>query len=112
MAAQFMATNGDLFLGLRSWRILAINSFPVPVSPEIKTVASVLAYRDIRARSSIMVRLSPTRRLIGATFRELKLGSKYQSRSEASWLGGPMASARDESALFDSTSVPLRTGAD
>jgi len=40
-AAQLSATNGRFFRGLFWWIALATSSLPVPVSPWIRTVASV-----------------------------------------------------------------------
>src|SRR5207249_12010382 len=41
IAAQLTATNGPLRRGESSWTVRATNSLPVPLSPAMKSVASV-----------------------------------------------------------------------
>ncbi len=43
MAPQLTTTKGPLLRGLRAWISLAISSLPVPVSPVINTLMSVVA---------------------------------------------------------------------
>jgi hypothetical protein len=58
-----------------------------------------------------MARLSPTMRLIGATFRKLQADSKCQLRDCISRVSGRMDSTGDERAFFASTPELLATGA-
>lgn len=87
---------------------MAINSFPVPDSPQIKTGASVFAYRVIRCRRSIIVELPPTRRSIDFRFRELQLDSKIQSRDDVSRSSESSEWAADVNDLIEVIEVPFQ----
>ena len=52
MAAQLTGTNGRSARRLLAWTALATSSLPVPLSPVIRTVASVGAILTIRPRTS------------------------------------------------------------
>ena len=56
-----MDTNGLSRRPLPAWIALATSSLPVPLSPMIRTVASVGATLTIRARTSPIASESPTR---------------------------------------------------
>src|ERR1035438_8014345 len=60
MAAQFKEINGRFLRGLILWMARAINSFPVPVSPRISTVASVGATTSTCLVTLFMAVLPPT----------------------------------------------------
>ncbi len=51
MAAQLMATNGRSARGLLRWMAWATSSFPVPLSPWIRTVESVGATRRMNSNT-------------------------------------------------------------
>ena len=51
-AAQLIATNGPCRRRLSSWICRATSSLPVPLSPSISTVKSVVATRSMRSRSA------------------------------------------------------------
>ena len=57
MAAQFRVMNGSCLRGLILWIARAINSLPVPVSPRIRTVASVGATTSTCAITRLMAAL-------------------------------------------------------
>ena len=60
MAAQFNLMNVRLCRSLRLWSARAINSFPLPVSPKIRTVESVAAsFRFGRPEDRDLVTSSP-----------------------------------------------------
>ncbi len=60
MAAQLTTTNGLSLLALLRWMALAINSFPVPLSPRINTRPLDGAADKICSRSILIALLSPT----------------------------------------------------
>ena len=60
IAAQFTSTNGDLFLFDCSCMLLATNSFPVPFSPVINTLASLGATLAIISLTANIPADSPT----------------------------------------------------
>ena len=59
-AAQFTATKGLAARGLPRWMARAISSLPVPVSPEISTVALARLAHAIRPKTCCISGLSPT----------------------------------------------------
>jgi hypothetical protein len=54
MAAQLTATKGRDLRGLRSWRVRATSSLPVPLSPVMRTETLEGAMRSMRERISRM----------------------------------------------------------
>ena len=54
MAPQLIATKGPSRRELRVWMARAISSLPVPLSPSMRTVASVFATRCTTAKISRM----------------------------------------------------------
>ena len=64
-APQLTRTNGPLPRGDSSWIALAINSFPVPVSPTSNTEAFDTATRRVMAYTSCIAGAVPIRPLIG-----------------------------------------------
>jgi hypothetical protein len=59
-APQSTITNGPWARGEASWIARATSSLPVPVSPWIRTVASLAATRASRANSSRIAVLAPS----------------------------------------------------
>ena len=59
IAAQFTLISGMSRCALRSWMARAMSSFPVPVSPVMRTVLFVSATRSARWMICSMARLRP-----------------------------------------------------
>ena len=60
-AAQLTATSGPVARRLRAWTARATSSFPLPLSPVTRTVASVGATRATRSKTRCIGALSPTK---------------------------------------------------
>ena len=69
MAPQLMATKGAFLRGLLAWMARAISSLPVPLSPSMRTVASVLATRLMTVKISRILGVVPrmSRKLIACS---------------------------------------------
>ena len=59
MAAQLIFTKGLSARSLDEWTTLARRSFPVPVAPSIKMVASLLATTSVMSNMRLMAGLLP-----------------------------------------------------